>query len=263
MSNADSVITALRSGYDSLAGLVSGLSDDDLAEPSAAAEWNISQVLSHLGSGAEINQATLKAALDGKPNPGMDLFTSIWARWDTAGPREHAAGFLRENAALTGLYESLAPRDDLRIDMGFLPAPIDLATAGRFRLTELALHSWDIRAGFDPASVLAPEATGELTPVVVQMAGMLGKPEALGGASSRVIRVSTTAPDSVLALRVGDEVAISADDVPDSADGSLSLPAEAWVRLVTGRLGPRYTPAGVTTAGAADLDLLRRVFPGF
>lgn len=52
-------------------------------------------------------------------------------------------------------------------------------------------------------------------------------------------------------------------DVPDRPDGTLTLPAEAWLRLAVGRLGPKYTPEGVSTTGAADLDLLRRVFPGY
>ena len=43
MSNADAVIAALRAGHDSLAGFVSGLSDEDLAAPSAASEWDLSQ----------------------------------------------------------------------------------------------------------------------------------------------------------------------------------------------------------------------------
>lgn len=52
MSNAGTVIAALRGGYDSLASLVSGLSDDDLARPSGASEWDISQVLpSRAGGG--------------------------------------------------------------------------------------------------------------------------------------------------------------------------------------------------------------------
>ena len=41
----------------------------------------------------------------------------------------------------------------------------------------------------------------------------------------------------------------------------LSLPAEAFIRLVYGRLDPDHTPASVDARGV-DLDLLRRTFPG-
>src|ERR1700686_391006 len=82
MSSADTIISALRTGHDSIAELVSKLSDEDLARQSGAAEWDISQVLSPLGSGAEIAQATVQAALDGNPNPGRDLNMTIWDRWN-------------------------------------------------------------------------------------------------------------------------------------------------------------------------------------
>jgi hypothetical protein len=51
--------------------------------------------------------------------------------------------------------------------------------------------------------------------------------------------------------------------VPEQPDGTLTLPAEAWLRLVAGRMAPWYTPVGIGATGAADLDLLRRVFPGY
>jgi hypothetical protein len=43
-------------------------------------------------------------------------------------------------------------------------------------------------------------------------------------------------------------------DIPD-----LELPAEAFIRLVYGRLDPDHTPA---VTGPADLNELRRAFPG-
>ena len=108
MSDADATIAALRSGFDELAALVSGFGDDELAHPSGAAEWDVSQVLSHLGSGAEIAQNTLQVSLEGKPNPGMDFNRPVWARYDGASPRERAEWFLRANEALTQSYESLS-----------------------------------------------------------------------------------------------------------------------------------------------------------
>ena len=221
MRHVGAVIAALQSEYDSLASLVSGLSDDDLAGPSGASEWDISQVLSHLGSGAEINQASIQAAVDGKPSPGLEFARSVWDRWDAMDRRQCADGFLRVNPPLLGLYESLAARDDLRINM-FWPVPVDLTTAGLFRLAEFALHSWDVRVGFDPGATLAPETTGLILPAVGGLAGDLGKPEPLSGRQA-VIQVTTSAPDFVLALHLGDKISIG--DAPEQADGTLTLPA--------------------------------------
>jgi uncharacterized protein (TIGR03083 family) len=263
MSNADAVIAALRSGFDDLAGRVSGLNDQQLAGPTGADEWDVSQVLSHLGSGAEITQNTLQVALEGKPNPGLDLNKAVWARYDAASPRERLDWFLAANEALTQSYESLSEetRQSLKIDMGFLPFPVDVATAASYRLNELALHSWDVRVGFDPAAAVAPEATGHLLGIAGNLAGFLGKPDALEGTTT-VIAVTTTDPGQSITLTLGEKVSVS-PGAPDQADGALALPAEAWLRLLTGRLKPQYTPEGITATGAASLDLLRRVFPKF
>jgi uncharacterized protein (TIGR03083 family) len=262
MSSADAVIAALRTGHDSLVDRVSTFSDDDLARPSGSAEWDVSQVLSHLGSGAEITQAILHAALDGKPNPGGGFNQSVWDRWNAMTRRQRADGFREANQATTQLYESLdgATRENLRIDFGFLPAPVDVATAARLRLSELALHSWDVRVAFDEHATLAHDATEQLLHQTLDV-GWVGKPELLDGRHA-VIQVTTTEPGSVFALRLTDQISVDFD-VPEQADGTLTLPAEAWLRLLAGRLGPRYTPSGVATTGATDLDLLRRVFPGY
>jgi uncharacterized protein (TIGR03083 family) len=263
MSNADTVIAALRSGHDGLADRVSGFSDDDLTRPSGAAEWDISQVLSHLGSGAEIAQATVQAALDGEPNPGPDFNHAVWDSWNAMTRRERADGFLQANQALLALLESLdaGTRDKLRIDMGFLPAPADVATAARLRLNEFTLHSWDVRVSSDEHATLPADATAALLHGEPSLIAWIGKAEPLNGRQA-VVAVTTTEPASVFALRL--QAPISTDfDVPEQPDGTLILPAEAWLRLTTGRLAPRYTPASVVTTGAADLDLLRQVFPGF
>jgi uncharacterized protein (TIGR03083 family) len=263
MSNADTTIAAMRTGHDSLAALVSTLGDDDLARPSGATDWDIAQVLSHLGSGAEIARATVRAALDGEPNPGRDFNQTVWSRWNAMSRREQADGFLQSNPALVELYESMDAdtRENLRIDLGFMPAPVDVATAARLRLSELALHSWDVRVGFDEHATLAPEATGPLLQGTGDLLGWIGKADQLNGTRA-VIQVTTTGPASVFALRLADRISVG-PDVPEHPDGTLTLPTEAWLRLVAGRLSPRHTPTGVTATGAADLDLLRRVFPGY
>lgn len=263
MSDADTNIAALRAGHDGMAALVSTLREDDLVRMSGATEWDVAHVLGHLGSGAEIARATVQAALDGQPNPGRELNISVWDRWNVLSARQRADGFVASNAALTELYESIDgdTRDSLLIDLGFLPAPVDLATATRLRLSELTLHAWDVRVSFDTAATLPPEATGPLLLGTGDFLARIAKPEQLNGKQA-VIEVTTTDPASVFALHLADPVSVDTD-VPAQPDGTLRLPAEAWLRLVAGRLAPWYTPAGVDATGAADLTLLRRVFPGY
>lgn len=262
MNNAAALIAANRSGFDDLADLVSHLSDDDLARASAAEKWTVAQVLSHLGSGAEIGQAVLRAAIAGERNPGQEFNMAVWARWNAMAAREQADGFIVANQALAHQYESLdaEAQENLRVDLGYMPAPVDVATAVLLRLTELTLHSWDVRVTFDNAATLRADATALLLSGALPLA-WAGKADALDGRTA-VLEVTTTEPSSVFALRL--EAPIAQDkEIPAHSDGTLTLPAEAWLRLVAGRLAPARTPKEVVVTGAADLDLLRRVFPGY
>lgn len=257
---ADNTIKALRSGHDDLAALVRGFTADDLARTSGASEWDISQVLSHLGSGAEIGLATLEGALTG--SRAGESNEEIWARWDAMSREDRAAGFLDASDSLVRRYEGLdeRTRDSLRIDLGFLPEPVDLATAGALRLNEFTLHTWDVKVVFDPAASLAPEATPLLFDTASMFIGFLGRAGELDGSAS--IAVNTSSPERSFGIDVGEKVAVT--QTPDDPDAVLTAPAEWWLRLVSGRHAPEHTPAAVTlTGGKITLDDLRRLFPGF
>jgi len=259
---ADQTIAALRSGHDELAALVRDLDPKDLIRPSGASEWQVSQVLSHLGSGAEINLAGLNVALSGAPALDSEFNKGVWARWDAMPPVEHADGFLEANQRLVEQYESLDAdaRESLRIDLGFLPEPVDIATASGFRLTEFALHQWDVEVSLNRYATVAPEAVPLLLDRAGFMLGWIGKPDALAGRQATLaLRLSD--PDRSLGLRLSDRVELT--DVPEQPHGELVAPAEVWLRLATGRLAPEHTPDGVTVTGRVSLDDLRRVFPGF
>jgi uncharacterized protein (TIGR03083 family) len=260
---ADQVISALQSGHDDLAPLAASLSLEQLEGPSAASEWTVAQVLSHLGSGAVITAATLEAALAGRPHAGGEANQAVWARWNAMGAQQQAAEFVAANTALLACYDSIDAdtRRHLTVDMGFLPAPVDLATAARFRLSEFALHSWDVRVAVDPGAAVRPEAVDLLLDQVAMMIGWLAKPAALQGRPAN-LRVDLSDRQTTFGLTVA-EAGSGLGDVPTAPDGVLTLPAEAWLRLVYGRLSTERTPTGVTTDGDIGLDTLRQVFPGF
>jgi uncharacterized protein (TIGR03083 family) len=260
---ADKTIKALRSGHDDLAALVRGFTANELAGPSGASEWDISQVLSHLGSGAEINLATLEGALNGTGSPGGEFNQGVWARWDAMSREDRAKGFLDASESLVRRYEGLdeRTRETLRVDLGFLPEPVDLATAAGLRLNEFTMHTWDVKVVSDPAATLAPEATPLLFDWATMLIGFLGKATELDGWPA-TIAVNTTSPELSFGLDVGEKVALV--DAPDSPDAVLTAPAEWWLRLLAGRHAPEHTPATVTLAhDTITLDDLRRLFPGF
>jgi uncharacterized protein (TIGR03083 family) len=260
---ADRVIEALQSGHGDLAPLVASLSLEQLEGPSAASEWTVAQVLSHLGSGAVISLATLDAALAGRPNPGGEANQVVWARWNAMGSQQQADEFVAADTALLARYDSIDAdtRQTLLVDLGFLPAAVDLATAARFRLSEFALHSWDVRVALTDDATVRPEAVGLLLDQVATMFGWLAKPAALQGKPAQ-LRVDLSDAATVFGVTLS-EAGSGLGEVPEAPDGVVTLPAEAWLRLVYGRLSPERTPTGVTATGDVSLDTLRQVFPGF
>lgn len=264
---ADRTIAALRANHDALAQVVRASSSADLDRQSGAGNWTVAQVLSHLGSGAEIMLATLGAATTGVDERGADFNQSVWDHWNSMSQQQQANNHLKSGAELVAALEALdgPQRAELKIDLGFLPYPVDVAGFAGMRLSEATHHSWDVRVAFDENAVLAADEAAvlidQLTGPIAFLLGFAGKIDALDGREV-TLRVETTAPDRVLGLELGEAIRLA--EAPSTADGVLSAPAEAVLRLIAGRLAHARTPAGVALSGnAVQLDQLRRVFPGF
>jgi uncharacterized protein (TIGR03083 family) len=262
---ADKTIDADHRTYQRLARLVGALTDDELTQPSGASEWTVAQVLSHLGSGAQITLETLRAAQAGVDR-AADANQSVWARWNAMSPREQADGYLRAGGELDQAYAELdsAQRIDLRVPMAFLPEPAGLDLFTGMRLNEAELHAWDVEVAFDPAATIPDDVAAVLVEQYLGplafLVGFTAKTDAL---SSRPVTLTlrTTSPDRTLGLTLGDQARLT--DAPEQSDGEVHLPGEALPRLLTGRLRASDSAGGVRVVGAVSLDDLRRVFPGF
>jgi uncharacterized protein (TIGR03083 family) len=261
-TRADLAIAALRQGHEDLSALVRGLTAEQLTGPSAASEWDVSQVVSHLGSGAEINLEVVRASLEGRSAPEFEFNKGVWARWDAMTPLERQEAFPVANQRLVEAYEALTPdqRASHKIDVGWMPEPVDVATSAVLRLTEFGYHQWDVRVAFDPSATLAPEAAELMYDRVGALFGWIAKPANLDGRTADLL-VRLTDRDESIGLRLADPVTLT--DAPAAPDGELELPLEAWLRLAAGRLEPQYTPASVQVSGPISLDDLRAVFPGY
>jgi len=220
----------------------------------------------HLGSGAEIALAGLQAGIAGHEAPGQDFNQLVWDRWNAMSAQKKAQGFLGANERLVTAYESLdaTARQEVQVKLAFLPFPADVALLSGMRLNEAALHGWDLRVAFDPHATLTVEETAatleQLSGPLTFMLGFLAKPDVLNGTQT-TLRVETTDPNRVLGLVLGESVSLG--DAPTDAGGVLTLPAEALLRLIAGRLDEAHTPDTVTiTSSVVTLGQLRRVFPG-
>jgi len=252
-------IAALRNSHERLAALVRPLTAEQLREPSYCSDWTIAQVLSHLGSGAEIGIMMLPVALGDAEPLGGDAFQPVWAIWNAKSPDEQATDGLIADEKQVRSMEQLSDAELARISFPFIGMNLDAAGLVRLRLGEHALHTWDVAVRADPAATVPPEAVALLIDNVPEfIAPRLGKPQ---GEEFRN-RIITTGPDRDYLLTVTDQVSLT--DWPGDAEAAseVRMPAEALLRLAYGRLEPEHTPAEVA-ADPADLDRLRKVFPGF
>jgi uncharacterized protein (TIGR03083 family) len=260
---ADSWISVLRQAHDQLADFVRGLDGEGLDRQSACSDWDVAQVLGHLGSAAEIGAATLDAALAGRDGPGPDFNQPVWDRWNALDNQAKTAGFLEHAGNLVAAYETLDPatRADLRIKLPFFPEPVDVAMLARLRTSEVTYHGWDVRVAFDPTATLHPAAVDLMIDHSGDFLAFLGRADLLAGRPV-TIAMDTTDPPRSYTLTIAAAVSLTTPPAAADVDATLRLPAESWLRLTYGRLRPGHTPAGVALTGDIALDDLRRVFPG-
>jgi uncharacterized protein (TIGR03083 family) len=249
-------IAALRTSVDRLAGLVAGLSPDQVTAPAYPTEWSIAQVLSHLGSGAEIMALSFDAGLAGTPAPVREANPPIWDRWNAKEPAVQIAEGIQSDQALVERFEALSEEQREQQHFGSFVGEVDAAGLARLRLNEHAVHTWDVAVALDPGATIGPEAVELVVDRLGGIARWAGKPID----RNLVVGVTTADPKRSYTLTLGDAVTL-APGAPDSPDAELVLPAEAFIRLVYGRLDPDHTPP-VAVSGV-NLDDLRRAFPGF
>ena len=253
-TDAEPWVRALRASHDRLSAIVAGLDADRLRAQSYDKDWTIADVLSHLGSGAEICALSLDAGVTGAEPPTMTDFQPIWDTWNARPPQEQAERSIAVNEALVSRIESLtqAERAAFSVTM-FGRMTLDLADFLGLRLSEHAVHTWDVAVALDPSARIAPEAVGLLAVRLPMMAGFMGKKQE----QPLVVEVSTTEPAVTFTLDTG---GVTLTPGSTGAAASLALPAEAFIRLVYGRLDD---DADVTSVIGVTVPELQTVFPGF
>ena len=254
-------IETLRRSQDRLTELVKPLSAEQLREQSYCTDWSVAQVLSHLGSGAEIALMSLPGALGETEPVSRDTFPAVWDTWNGKSPDDQAADALAINETHIAALEALTDEQLGRMQLDFFGMQLDAVGIVRLRLSEHAMHTWDVAEHADPSAVLSADATALLVDNVPQfLAPRLGKPLPEPFAA----RITTTGPDRDYLLTSADSITM--EDWPGEGSGAavpqVTMPAEALLRLAYGRLDAAHSPAAVT-GDPGVLDKLRAIFPGF
>jgi uncharacterized protein (TIGR03083 family) len=251
---------ALRGSHDTLAEQIARLGPEQLDVGSYCRGWDVAQVLSHLGSSAEIGLLGLERALVDAPPLGREVFPEIWNRWNAMSPAGKASEMMVWDRRFVSVLQGLDDGALSTVRVALFGRNLNAASVVALRLGEHALHSWDVAVAFNPVAEVLPTSVELLIDRVPFIAGRLGRAENASGEEH--IEIRTMRPERRYFLSVFDRVALS--DQPDGhPEGTLELPSAALLRLVYGRLDPRHTPPGVHVEGRADLDELRQIFSGF
>ena len=257
-------IATLRESHDRLAGLVRPMTPDQVRSQSYDTDWSNAQLLSHLGSGAEIALLMLPGALGTGEPASRDAFQPVWDVWNAKTPDAQAADALESDERHIATLEGLTDAELAAARMDFFGLQLDAVGMVRLRLGEHVVHTWDLAVMQDPGATVQADAVGLLIDNVPQfLVPRVGRPLP----EPFAVRITTTDPGRDYLLTSGESVSITnwpgdlseadADSVPH-----VTMPAEALLRLAYGRLDPEHTPASVS--GDQDtLDELRAIFPGF
>jgi uncharacterized protein (TIGR03083 family) len=250
----DAHLHALRSSADRLRDLVAPLDDTQLEQQAFPSEWTIADVLSHVGSGAVIMQRRFEDSLVRQPTPD-DFGPVIWDAWNAKSPREKADDALIADRALVERIESLTDEERSGFEFAVGARTLDAIGFTALRLNEHVMHTWDIDVALHPAATLPLDAAA----LVVDNLDLIARYTAKPTGSSRTIVVRTSDPTRDFTITLDPE-AVTVERGADGREPVLGLPAEAFARLIYGRLDAQHTPS--VEGDASALDELRQVYSG-
>jgi len=190
-----------------------------------------------------------------RPTPS-DFSRSVWDDWDARTPEDQAAGVLTADDALVARVDELTPGDAAKISIPLGPFTLTFDQYLGLRLNEHVLHTWDVEVMFNADAVIPSEAVGPELDNLGFVARFAAKPS--GAEGTYVVRTKDPVKSYVITLATDAVTTVESDD---DAPADVELPAEAFIRLLCGRLDADHTPSDVT--GVEHLDALRAVFPGF
>jgi uncharacterized protein (TIGR03083 family) len=248
-------LTALRTSVQGLRGIVEPMDDYTISQSAYPSEWTIGQVMSHIGSGAVILQRRLDDQLVGTTTPD-DFATGIWEEWNAKTRRAQVDDGLAADAAFLARLEAVSDheREGFSFPMG--PMNFDFDGFVGLRLNEHAFHTWDIDVALDPTTTIPTPIAALVVDNLTLVAGFTAQPSG----SPSTLTVRTTEPERLFTLDLTSDGAALMPSARGRGSADLELPAEAFARLVYGRLDSGHTPPFV--GDSALVDRLRATFPG-
>lgn len=254
-------LAALHASSLRLAAEVAPLTREQLTQPSFAEKWTVAQVLSHLGSAAEISTGIVERGLAGDTAaPRREDVAPLWERWDATPPAAQREAWLEADARHRTLLDSLADRA-AEVQVPYFAGLLSLPVYAGYRLSEQSVHAWDIEVALDPAATIPDAEVALLWDRIDLVASRFRDAGILTGLAPATLSVHRTDRDLPAALLLDSGELHLYPCEPADPDGRLTGPTEQLLRLVYGR--HRADHDALDATGPVTLADLRRLFPGF
>ena len=181
MDSPTSRLNVLQAEVERLTHYLTTLPPDAWHRPSACERWQVADVVAHLTAGGHFVARSMARGLQGEVGPPAGspalsahnedthrerMAQSALVRRAQLGDQLFAA-FIASNEAVHQQLAALAPQ--AWETLCYHPArlmPVRLLV--EHRITEMAMHGWDIRAPSDPSTHLAPESFPAFFPIIIE-----------------------------------------------------------------------------------------------
>ncbi|MGW0082219.1 maleylpyruvate isomerase family mycothiol-dependent enzyme [Streptomyces sp. NPDC003393] len=256
----DPWLHALHASSTRLADTVASLSEQDLNRPSTAEGWSIAQVLSHLGSAAEISTTLLRRGIAGDTRgPSRQEVEPVWERWNALSPLAQREAWQTADARHLDLLDSLDTRQQKSVRVPYFAGPLSVPVYAGYRLSEHSVHAWDIEAALSPEATI-PHAEVELLWERLDLvATRFRDADTLTRLAPAQLALHLTGPERTVLLDLGAELHLYPCEPAEPA-ATVTGTAETVLRLVYGRTRPTDS---IMTSGAVTRADLEALFPGF
>jgi len=247
-------LDVLRESVRHLADVASRIVPEQYTAPAYPSEWSIADTFSHLGSGAVIGRQNFENAIFRRENDSS-FNATVWDLWNAKTPTAQVADCLASDREYLSALEQSTSQQRAEFEFNLGPYTFDFDGLVGLRLSEHVLHTWDIEVAVEPTTTLAIDAADAVLDNISFIVSMTGK--ATG--QKKRINIQTIDPERHFSLDL-DNSAITWSEGDLDGDVNLTLPAEALVRLIYGRLDVEHSS---NLEANATIDELRLVFQGF
>jgi uncharacterized protein (TIGR03083 family) len=267
------VVAAIRREYEVLDRWLSAVSPAHWQGPTNCTDWNVAKAVSHLGSGAEIHLLTVQENVGGGAPVAQETRQGIWDHFDSLAAPEPLYGDFRDRNEQYIKYLEALPAAQREQTVKFFMGDRPVGGYAQYRLFELSLHSWDLRVGLDPTARLLPTSVTALWSIAAENLTRRSNAQARTDLEGAVYGFQVYGPvEEQCAIAIKDGTVQRLDSPQDWGAGgaapaaTVRLPAEAFIRLYTGRFPLDQAEANgdatITGDRAAALRL-NQLFPGF